>query len=264
MTISTELDGKTLRARRDGREVGRLAIILEPPLVAYLAAPRVAEGEPALETARALLDAGAAAAREAGCPRVEVILEDRLTLFVDLVQAMLRWGHRPVRTKLLFRRPVEGLPEIDSPLSFVRLSGADDPRLRSVLEAVFADGVTAEREGQTASEMIEELENLCRHVDPEAPGHWEVAEIGGEPVGAVLPGFVEPGVGTNLFVCMVPAHRGEGHGAPTHLRGLRISADRGAKGLIGSCEEDNEPMARVFRRLGYEQGAVQRYFAWED
>ncbi len=227
MTLTVEWHDAHAIALKGDRKVGRVEIICEEPVIAYLVNPRAEEGEDAVGVSKALLSAGAAEALRRGCARVEVILEDRLPHIDALVAAMSGWGHPLIRTKLLFSRGIEDLPRLpDEGLSFSRVEGPKDPRLLTVLRDTFDDGATEGREGQTAEELIEEL--------------------------------------VNLFVAVVPKARGRGHGLRLNLRGVSTMVRRGAERLLGSCEADNEPMARIFVRLGYEQKFVQRYLEWRE
>ena len=109
------------------------------------------------------------------------------------------------------------------------------------------------------SELLAQLE----------PGHpssrrWLVAERGGEPVGMALPSS-EAGeeLLTLHHVGMVPGARGEGAGRALLLAVLHRAREEGATTYLGSTDEGNTAMIRLFQRVGAEEAARREVFHLE-
>jgi RimJ/RimL family protein N-acetyltransferase len=128
------------------------------------------------------------------------------------------------------------------------------------MHQVYADGVTVEREG-TVAELLEELAQRA-----DLGRFWELGVLDGRVVGFVLPGYADPEctMGTNLFIGIVPEARGHGYGTELHLRGMLSCQRAGAKSVLGSCDSGNEPMVRIFTRLGYLLTKHQHQFEWHE
>lgn len=104
-------------------------------------------------------------------------------------------------------------------------------------------------------ELVAETgDDLDRHL-------WRIARWRGETVGVLLPTLWEGKrrEGTLSYIGILPAHRGRGLGRALHAAGLRLLAGAGAHRYVGSTDERNRAMARVFARNGCRTESVQLY-----
>lgn len=82
------------------------------------------------------------------------------------------------------------------------------------------------------------------------PTSWFLVDDADGPVGVVLPQTVGADLGTLYYLGVEPPRRGQGLGTAVHALGLWILAMRGLRRYVGSTDERNAPMLRVFARNG--------------
>ncbi len=82
------------------------------------------------------------------------------------------------------------------------------------------------------------------------PTSWFLVDDTDGPVGVVLPQTIGADLGTLFYLGVEPDRRGRGLGAAIHGLGLWILAMRGLRRYVGSTDERNAPMLRVFARNG--------------
>ena len=95
------------------------------------------------------------------------------------------------------------------------------------------------------------------------PARWLLVSDAAGPVGVVLPQPYpdEPGTGSLFYIGVMPDRRGAGHGARLHLLGLHELAARGCTRYVGSTDERNPAMVRIFERNGARATGTQSFYA---
>ncbi|CAG9615063.1 hypothetical protein BACCIP111899_04299 [Bacillus rhizoplanae] len=92
--------------------------------------------------------------------------------------------------------------------------------------------------------------------------HCLAAFQGEDPVGVILP-HIEPGTieeGRLFYLGIVPNMRGKRYGTMLHEKALYILKEIGASYYIGSTDEVNDPMKRVFSNNNCIQlGNIEKY-----
>ena len=132
----------------------------------------------------------------------------------------------------------------------------DDPSFRSDAP------LSRDDEGENASNMLAMFIDRCHRVDNYHPEDWELALIKKEPVGVVVPAYLDDRRDSagNLYVRVIPIMRGQGFGRLLHYRGLEIISKRGVRNYLSSCDCLNLPMIKIFESLNYRLVAIQHYF----
>ena len=104
----------------------------------------------------------------------------------------------------------------------------------------------------TAQTALADLRDLIAFAeDAFEPEEW-FAVSDGEPVGVLLPQVYpdKPLEGTIFYVGVAPERRGQGFGSRLHQLGLAMLRERGAVRYVGSTDERNLPMLKVFEKAG--------------
>jgi len=114
---------------------------------------------------------------------------------------------------------------------------------------------------ETASDDVTEL--VAYAGDAFDPARWLLVSDAAGPVGVVLPQPYpdEPGTGSLFYIGVMPDRRGAGHGARLHLLGLHELAARGCTRYVGSTDERNPAMVRIFERNGARATGTQSFYA---
>lgn len=102
-----------------------------------------------------------------------------------------------------------------------------------------------------ALELLEGTRSGCRY----EPGWWSALEVGGAPVGFVLPVIYdgERRIGSIYMMGVLPTFRGRGHAAALVAHATRVLVEGGAQRILCDTDSRNEPMIRAFRRCGYRE-----------
>jgi RimJ/RimL family protein N-acetyltransferase len=169
-------------------------------------------------------------------------------------EVLERLGFRLVRvTRRWEWRRGTPLPEPEDPLTY-RAAGPDE--LEDAVRQVAAGSLDRRLLPDDARWHAELLLGLDHD-----PGWYELAfEPGGGLVGLVAAARVQSQPIVAL-VGVVPEHRGRGHSLRLLARATRHLAASGAETIRADSDEQNEPMARTFRRAGYRQFATRsEYF----
>ncbi len=248
---------------RDGRRRAWMEFLGTPPHDVVLVHPRCEEGIDPLAAAARLVEAGVRRAREGGCARLGLVLEDRLPHAAALVAAAPTWGFAFDADKLLVRAAVadlriDALPEPPPGATFV----AHDPELADVFQRVLATSLSRSDRETDAVEELAAFEARARGDGGFHPEDWVVLRIDGVAAGVVIPAFLDArrDGGTLFYVGVLPAFRGRGLGAVLTRRGVETMLARGATRYADSCNALNTSMRRIFDRLGCGLVTTQHFF----
>ncbi|MHC4930720.1 MAG: GNAT family N-acetyltransferase, partial [Planctomycetota bacterium] len=214
----------------NGALLGKYDVALERPGRWELWAPTVREGADAALVMERLCAHIVAESRGRGVSFVEVILEGTHRCFDQARSALERVGFGPPERRVVFGR------DLTKPLP-------------AGTEAEF--GVVSERDPAE----IAALRSAVGMREPAGPSESDgiVALRGDRPIGLALFAF---GPGEDPFTLahlgVVAEARGTGCGEALLLRTLQVAREAGSTLYIGSTEEANEPMRRIFASLGCE------------
>jgi ribosomal protein S18 acetylase RimI-like enzyme len=187
--------------------------------------------------------------QEDGAARAQLMTEAGYGLLRD----GLRWrlspprAHKPPPSPLTFRT----LPEVGEE-SFVEAiaatyEGTRDTWLTRNIEERGLDGAAR-------ADFLDYREMDHR------PEWWELAYTDdGTLAGVVMPAKNQTDA-VVAYVGVVPGQRGRGLAAQLVNRATEQLVAAGARAIVGDCDRDNLPMAKAFRRAGYEQVARRRSY----
>jgi ribosomal protein S18 acetylase RimI-like enzyme len=256
-----------LVAKQEGRVVGKMEYILNEPHIAVLVDPIVVPDAPIKKVAYSLLSKGIQVARSLNVRRILVILQESLPYLQELLLLMPTWGFRPLWQKNKYTLNPKDLPPLsDLPawmeLEFVPFKGLDDQVFLQTLNVTLQETLSREDEGENAVAMVEMFIEMCRKDGNYFPEDWEIALVKSEPVGVVLPAFLDPNRDNagNLFIGVIPKARGQGLGKLLHYRGLQTIGKRGVRKYLSSTDSSNMPMIKIFESLNYQLVGIQHYF----
>lgn len=171
-------------------------------------------------------------------------------------------GFTQTKRKLVVRRNIAGYSSpYDVPFTYWSLAETGvDAFARVMLAAAEGDPFSTTRPGEEVNDLSALIALAGATYSPHA---WRVALIGGEPVGCVLPQEYEdtPGLGTQFYIGIIPAFRGRGLGKALHAAGLQFLAESGVAKYVGSTDERNAAMLRVFDANGCAESGRQGFFA---
>src|SRR5579859_4578647 len=237
-----------LLARRGNCVVGRMESILVEPHEAILGDPMVMPGEDVEEVARALLEKGMDVTKNLKVEKVMVLLQDRLPYLNEVAAFLPSLGFSSSYQKALYEMVAGLLPvEVSGPAANYRvLSGPSDLDASRVLGDILSQPVSREDEHTDAKHFLEELYAIG--TDRVIKG--EMALAGGEPIGLVLPGWLDKKEKTAsiAYVGIVPKARGKGLGLILYHHGLAKMKAAGARKFIDSTDVQNHSMRKIFER----------------
>ncbi len=104
----------------------------------------------------------------------------------------------------------------------------------------------------TPESAVADLRELVQYAGEEFdPEHW-FAVSDGDPLGVLLPQVYpdDPLEGTLFYLGVVPERRRQGLGSQLHRLGLEFLHERGAVRYVGSTDERNIAMLKVFAHAG--------------
>lgn len=139
--------------------------------------------------------------------------------------------------------------------------------LADLREEEFSRRLLAASEGDpfspsTAQTALADLRDLIAFAEGAfKPEEW-FAVSDGEPVGALLPQVYpdDPLEGTIFYIGVVPERRGQGFGSRLHQLGLAMLRERGAVRYVGSTDERNLSMLKVFEKAGVRAVRRQTFY----
>ena len=257
-----------LIAEQEGRVVGKMESILLKPHEAFLVDPIIVPDASVEEVAHALLFEGLRVARNFKIHTIQVIIQDRLPYLIELLHLMEVWKFRPLWQKNLYTLNPKDFPaRPDSPiwkdLEFLPFGGLEDRLFIETLDLILQNAsLSREDEGDNAANMLEVFIDRCRGDKIYYPEDWELVLIEKEPVGVVLPAYLDEQKDDagNLYVGVVPKMRRQGLGRMLHYRGLVTISKRGVRNYLSSCDCLNLPMVKIFESLKYQLAGKQYYF----
>jgi GNAT superfamily N-acetyltransferase len=96
------------------------------------------------------------------------------------------------------------------------------------------------------------------------PEDWKIAYHGTKPIGITMPQLHDEAgeIGSNFYLGVIPEERKKGFGRALQRRAVETLQERGAKMIVGSTDEKNAAMIRVFESLGYEFKEDQYYYTY--
>lgn len=96
------------------------------------------------------------------------------------------------------------------------------------------------------------------------PEDWQIGYYGTKPIGITMPQLHDEGgeIGSNYYLGVIPEERKKGFGRALQRRAVEILQERGAKMIVGSTDEKNTAMIKVFESLGYEFREHQFFYTY--
>jgi ribosomal protein S18 acetylase RimI-like enzyme len=96
------------------------------------------------------------------------------------------------------------------------------------------------------------------------PEDWEIAHLGNKYVGITMPQLhdEEGQIGSNYYLGVIPEERNKGFGSTLQRRAVETLLKRGAKMIVGSTDNENTAMIKVFESLGYEFTEHQYFYKY--
>ena len=96
------------------------------------------------------------------------------------------------------------------------------------------------------------------------PEDWKVGCYGTKPIGITMPQLHDEGgeIGSNFYLGVIPEQRKKGFGRTLQRKAVEILRGRGAKMIVGSTDEKNTAMKKVFEALGYEFKENQYFYTY--
>jgi ribosomal protein S18 acetylase RimI-like enzyme len=270
--VSASLDGllrfdeerSTFLLEHAGRCLARMEFLGDPPHDVLLVHPRCEADVEPVHAAQRLVDAGVRRAREAGCVRIGLVLEDRLPNTAAFVAAAgTAWGFDFDADKVLVRAKSDALR-----LDCLTAAPPDaafvphDPDLVAVFQRVLASSLTrSDRETDAARELAS-FEARSRGDGGFHPEDWVVLRISGVAAGLVIPAFLDArrDGGTLFYLGVLPEFRGRSLGEVLTRRGVEAMLTRGVTRYADSCNVANVPMRRIFEKLGCGVVTTQHLF----
>ena len=257
-----------LIAEQEGRVVGKMEWILLEPHEAFLVDPIIVPGASVEEVAHALLFEGLRIARSFKIHTIQVIIQDRLPYLAILLPLMEVWKFHPLVQKNLYTLNPKNFParpnsSLWKDLEFLPFGGLDDRLFIETFDLILQNApLSRGDEGDNAANLLEYLIDQCRGSEIYFPEDWELALIKKEPVGVVLPAYMDEqkDSASNLYVGVVPMMRGRGLGRLLHYRGIQTISKRGVRNYLSSCDYLNLPMIKIFESLNYRLIGNQYYF----
>ncbi|MBD3366868.1 MAG: GNAT family N-acetyltransferase [Candidatus Eisenbacteria bacterium] len=227
----------------EGRAAGRLTGTFLNPRLYFI--QEILSNEPDVfgDVAEAF---GSHLARSFGPERVEILSWERDDL-AEMNQALLRSGFRVGRRKVFVERDLSGVEAPDAgPFTYISLAQTGEPRFVEIMSRA-AEGDPFE--DVAARDPMTDFRELVEYAgEMFDPTWWKVARRNGRTVGVVLPQrFPGPrNEGTLFYMGIVPERRNEGLGRALHRAGLAFLAQAGVERYIGSTDDRNVPMLRIF------------------
>ncbi|MHC4225661.1 MAG: GNAT family N-acetyltransferase [Planctomycetota bacterium] len=213
-----------------GALLGKYDVAMERSGRWELWAPTVREDACAAPVMEALCAHMAAEARRRGVSFVEVILERAHRSFEVARRALEKAGFGLAETRVVFSRDLAELPPASAEIDFEEVSRRDPAEIAELRRAV----------GMRARFAPSDPDGI-------------VALRKNRPVGLAL---FASGPGEDPFTLahfgIVSSARGTGCGRALLLRTLHAAREGGSAVYVGSTEEGNEPMRRLFDSVGCE------------
>jgi RimJ/RimL family protein N-acetyltransferase len=243
-----------LIAVADGRAVGRLTGTFLNPRLYFVHELQSTRPGAFAEVAAAF---GRYLAASFGADGIEVLSWDRPDL-ADMNAAFRGAGFRVGRRKVFVERDLTDYgPPMDDPFTYVALP--------DVGESAFVEVMTRAAEGDpfedaATRDPVTDFRELVEYAgETFDPRWWRIAELGGRTAGVVLPQrFPGPrSEGTLFYVGIVPSRRGRGLGKRLHAAGLSFLSSAGVVRYIGSTDDRNVPMLRIFEANRCRRTGVQ-------
>ena len=142
-----------------------------------------------------------------------------------------------------------------------RLTIKNGLSVKNLADGVMADSDFAElyercRSGSANKNKLFTIEQVMESLENELGPEWRtycyVFRKSGEPVGLSIP-IIEQGTvdeGRLFYFGVVPEWRGKGYGTALHRISLNLLREIGATTYVGSTDEANRHMIRIFERNG--------------
>ncbi len=245
-----------LIAVSEGRAAGRLTGTFLNPRLYFIQELQSSTPGAFAETARVF---GGYLARSFEQDSIEVLSWDRPDLR-ELNRALLDSGFRVGRRKVFVELDLTDFASrTAAPFSYVSLA--------DVGERAFVDVMSRAAEGDpfedvTARDPTTDFRELVEYAgETFDPTWWRIARKGRRTIGVVLPQrFPGPASeGTLFYVGVLPQERGRGFGRALHAEGLGFLARAGVRHYIGSTDERNAPMIRIFEANKCRRKGVQLF-----
>jgi RimJ/RimL family protein N-acetyltransferase len=245
-----------LIAVSEGRPVGRLTgTFLNPRLYfvrEILSTRPGAFREVAQEFGRYL-------ASEFAANDMEILSWERDDL-AEMNAAFLDAGFRVGRRKIFVERDLAGFePPKADPFDYTSLADVGE---RAFVDVMTRAAVGDPFEDVTSRDALTDFRELVEYAgETFDPRWWRIARVGRRTAGVVLPQrFPGPrNEGTLFYVGVLPEERGKGLGRALHAAGLGFLASAGVSRYIGSTDDRNEPMIRIFEANGCRRKGTQLF-----
>ena len=235
----------TAEARLDGVVVGTLTGRFPTPALFVADRIDVAAGAagPGVRRAFARAATAALAPRDGECLVTEPGSPDGWRAAVESAGSVLR------ATKACVRRALDAtLPTVAHSFVLRSLSEVGEDAFCARVELAATGDPFDARAGADRHRAWRDL--VASAGDRFDPTSWFLVDDADGPVGVVLPQTLGADLGTLFYLGVEPGRRGRGLGAAVHGLGLWILAMRGLRRYVGSTDERNAPMLRVFARNG--------------
>lgn len=174
--------------------------------------------------------------------------------------ALRRSGFETKRKKVFVERSIAGYASpYDDPFTYRSLDVVGRERfVRTMAESSDGDPFEDSADRDVDREFQELLEYAGERFDPT---WWMLAYLGKDAAGVVLPQVFpkHDDEGTLFYVGVRPAFRGRGYGKVLHAAGLEFLSRHGVMKYVGSTDERNLPMIRVFKANGCAQTGTQLF-----
>jgi len=178
----------------------------------------------------------------------------------EMNDAFIAAGFRTGRRKVFVERSIEEfVPEEPSPFSYRPLADVGESEfVRTMVRAAEGDPF----EDAAARDPVTDFRELVEYAgDAFDPASWRIAAVSGKVAGVVLPQrFPGPkNEGTLFYVGIVPEQRRRGLGRALHAAGLGFLSSAGVERYIGSTDDRNTPMIRIFEANGCRRKGIQLF-----
>ncbi|GGH88175.1 GNAT superfamily N-acetyltransferase [Pullulanibacillus pueri] len=150
--------------------------------------------------------------------------------------------------------------EITRPITLKNIKQFDQHCFLEVWERSRQGSLNA---GESAA-ITETFIGLQQELGPRYKEYCQLGFIDDQPIGITIP-HLEPGTvneGRLFYFGLLPEWRGQGLGAPFHLKSLYYLKMIGMHQYIGATGEKNKPMQRIFERNGCQKFDARTTFIW--
>ncbi|WP_239432986.1 GNAT family N-acetyltransferase [Sporosarcina sp. ACRSL] len=163
---------------------------------------------------------------------------------------LLEQGFRKISTIVEYTRELNETLPSDSEISMKALADGE------MKNSEFAELYERCRSGSANKNKLFTIEQVMESLENELGPNWKthcyIFRKYGEPVGLSIP-IIEQGTvdeGRLFYFGVVPEWRGKGYGTAFHRMSLNLLQEIGATTYVGSTDEANQHMIRIFEQNG--------------